>query len=136
MTNDQLILAWKESQKELARIKKEEMELRNKVIAVIFNPSPDAEGTQNFDLGNNYKLKAVFKQSYSLQNKDGQLDKAIARMEKLGDEAEYIIDRLIKWKPELSISEYKNLPNAYCKILESALTIKPSAPSLELVEPK
>ena len=133
---DALLGDWLNAKKSLDYWKAKEIELRSEVTKEFFNPAEDEEGTRNVDLGNNYKLKGVFALSYKLIEKDELLEKAISRMEKLGEEAEYIIKRLIKWKPELSKTEYKNLPDKYVKILNSALEVKPSTPQISLIEPK
>lgn len=130
---DNLIMAWKQAETELAAIKSKELALRNEIVALCFEPG--REGTQNLDLGMGYKLKAVIKNNYNLANREGQTDAAIAAMEKSGQEGKFIAERLVRWKPDLSISEWRNLPEKFRKLFQNALTISPATPSLELVPP-
>lgn len=134
MNRDQLILEWDKAKKELNRLKELEMNLRNQIIATDF-ANHKAEGTENVDLGGGYKLKAVFKTTYSFTDKE-LVDAALTKIEKLGAEGEYIAERLVKFKPELSVSEYKKLDTAYKAIIDEILVTKPATPSLELVIPK
>lgn len=134
MNRDTLILKWNETKKELDRLKAEEIQLRSAVVALSFT-DVDKEGTQNLELGQGYKLKCIFKTNYSFTDKDA-LEKALSKIEKLGAEGEYIAERLVKFKPELSISEYKKLDNKYLKIINEVIVTKPGTPTLELVEPK
>jgi hypothetical protein len=132
MNRDELILEWDKAKKELARLKVLEMELRNEIIKNDFTP---IEGTQNVDLGGGYKLKAVFKTTYSFRSKE-ELDVVLSMIEKIGPEGEYIAERLIKFKPELSVSEYKKLDEQYKSLIDQVIITKPATPSLELVIPK
>jgi len=132
---DAKILEWRAAQAALALAKEQEAALRAEVVALAFADHKD-EGTENVELGNGWKLKAVFKIGYTLDNKDDAVDKALSKIEKAGGEGEFIAGRLVKWKPELSVSEYKKLPDKFRKIIDAVLTTKPGTPSLELIEPK
>lgn len=133
---DAKILQWQEAVKALAVAKEAEAALRNEVIAANFASHKEEEGTENIELGNGYKLKAVFKLSYTLDNKEEGVDKALTKLEKMGAEGQFVAERLVRWKPELSVSEYKKLAEKYKKIIDEVLTTKPGLPSLELIEPK
>jgi len=134
---DNKILAWQEAVKTIAAAKDAEAALRKEVLKECFNfESDEREGTENVELGNGYKLKAVFKLNRRLDNKDEGVDKALTKIEKSGPEGQFVADRLVKWKPELSLSEYKKLPDKFKKLIDEVLTASPGTPSLELVEPK
>ena len=135
---DAKILAWEESVKALAAAKEAEAALRKEVLAEAFAFNPEAlrEGTENFELGNGYKLKAVFKISRNLNNENDAVDKVLSKIEKAGAEGQFIAERLVKWKPELSVSEYKKLPEKFKKMIDEVVTSKEATPSLELVAPK
>lgn len=136
-TRDAKILEWQEATKELAAAKETEAALRKQVLAMCFDwDYDDREGTQNVELGNGYKLKAVFKLNRRLDNKDDKVDKILTKIEKSGPEGEFIAERLVKWKPELALSEYKNLPEKFKKLIDEVLTASPGTPGLELVIPK
>lgn len=135
---DAKILAWEESVKALAAAKEAEAALRREVLAEAFQFDPEAlrEGTENFELGNGYKLKAVFKISRNLNNENDAVDKVLSKIEKAGAEGQFIAERLVKWKPELAVSEYKKLPEKFKKMIDEVVTSKEATPSLELVAPK
>ena len=132
---DAKILQWTEAAKKLAEAKAVELALRNEVVAINFADHKES-GTENVELGNGYKLKAVFKLNYSLNNTDDAVDKALSKLEKAGTEGAFIAERLVKWKPELSISEYNKLDTKFKKIIDEVIKTSPGTPSLELVEPK
>lgn len=135
---DARILAWEAAVKALAAAKDAEAALRKEVLAEAFAFDPEAlrEGTENFELGNGYKLKAVFKISRNLNNENEAVDKVLSKIEKTGPEGAFIAERLVKWKPELSVSEYKKLPEKFKKLFDEVVTSKEAIPSLELVAPK
>ena len=135
---DALIPQWQEATKALAAAKEAESALRAEVLknAFSFNPEALREGTENFELGNGYKLKAVFKISRNLNNENEAVDKVLSKIEKTGPEGAFIAERLVKWKPELSVSEYKKLPEKFKKLFDEVVTSKEAIPSLELVAPK
>ncbi len=135
---DAKILAWEAAVKALAAAKDAEAALRKEVLAEAFAFDPEAlrEGTENFELGNGYKLKAVFKISRNLNNENEAVDKVLSKIEKTGPEGAFIAERLVKWKPELSISEYKKLPEKFKKLFDEVVTSKEAMPSLEVVAPK
>lgn len=133
-----VINEWREAQAVLAKAKETELRLRNEILAGAFgfNPTVLREGTENYPLLEGFKLKAVFKANYKLNNTDDAVDKALTKIEKAGPEGAFIAGRLVKWKPELSVSEYRNLEPKYQKIIDDVLTISEGTPSLELVAPK
>jgi|WetSurMetagenome_2_1015567.scaffolds.fasta_scaffold497834_1 hypothetical protein len=136
---DQLLLDWRKASTELAAIKTSEMNLRSQVVGQFFTAAiatPLPKGTENVELGNGYKLKAVFKLNYTLDNENDAVDKILTRMEKLGPEGQFIAERIIRWKPDLDVKEYERLDPKYKKLIDEVLTIKPGTPSLEFVEPK
>ena len=137
-SRDAKILQWQESVKALAAAKDAEAALRREVLAEAFQFDPEAlrEGTENFELGNGYKLKAVFKISRNLNNENEAVDKVLSKIEKTGPEGQFVAERLVKWKPELSVSEYKKLPEKFKKLFDEVVTSKEAMPSLELVAPK
>ena len=129
-----LLIKWEAATKALAAAKEIEMALRLQVTDAWF-PSHKEEGTENVPLENGYKLKAVFKQNYTLADLE-TVDAALIKMEAIDAEGKFIAERLIKFTPKLSVKEYKDCPEKYRKYIDDVLTIKPATPALELVEPK
>lgn len=136
------ILLWQNKAAELERVKAEELVLRNEVTKMAF---PNAvEGTNSLDLGKGYIFKAVVKYNYNLseskQPRNGgepwATTKALNKIEALGNEGKFLAERLVTWKPELSIKEYRDLDEKYKTIIDTVLTITPGTPALEIVTPK
>lgn len=138
-TPAQIIAEWQDAVGVLARAKQRESELRSEVLqgAFQFKGANDSrKGTENFELQGGSKLKAVFKLNFKLEAGDA-LDKALANIEKTA-EGKFIAARLVKFKPELSVTEYNQLDDG-SKVkaqIDAVLTISAGTPSLELVEPK
>lgn len=136
------IVAWQEAAALAARAKARELELRNAVFGQAF---PNAiVGTNNFDLGRGYVLKGVRKLNYTLSsaNDSAATQEALDAIEKLGNEGSFLVDRLVKWKPELSVSEYKKLDPEHNsthrkikELIDNALTITDATPTLEVANP-
>lgn len=135
-TNDQLIGEWEQAAKQLAHYKTVEAAARKAMVDRMFPDNKGASGTKNVDLANGYKLKAVFKLNYTLDNKDDAVDKALSKIEKLGEAGVFIAARLVKWEPKLSVSEYKDLEPKFKKIIDEVLKISDGTPSVEIVAPK
>lgn len=129
LTRDEKILEWKNAKVQLDAFKTLEMKLRSELVSENFDGSK-LEGTENLDLGNSWKLKCVKKLSHKLTNKNGETAKALVAL------PSHISERLVKWEPTLSVSEYKRLDPAHRAIIDEVLTIKEASPSLDLVAPK
>lgn len=46
------------------------------------------------------------------------------------------MDDVIRWKPELAVTVYRNLTADQIHLVDQCLEIKPGSPSLDLVAPK
>jgi hypothetical protein len=137
---DLRLAAWNEVSVELERIKALEAHMRAANVSKFF---PEGEeGTMHHDLGNGYDLKVVKKLNYKLATKDEALDKALDGVEKMGEKGKLIAERLVKFDPRLSVSEYRALDTkdkteaAIKKLIDSVLTITPGSPQLEIIAPK
>jgi len=122
------VQAWNEAKNELDRFKQQESMLRDELVKLLF--SSKDEGTESIEVSNGWKLKAVKKLDYKLDNKDNQIVAICAMLDP--DTAK----RLFNWKPDLSVSTYKQLDATTQSLLNGCLTIKPAKASLELVPPK
>lgn len=133
-----LITSWENAKAASANAVELERNLRSQVMAICF---PNAKvGTNNLELGRGYTLKAVKKLNYKLDN--DTVDAAIEKVEALGNEGAFLAERLVKFKPELSVSEYNKLDAAnptHVKIkalIDDVLTISDGSPTMEVVKPK
>lgn len=151
---DKEILAWNADKQQLGFYKAQEAASRAAVATTLF-PTP-RKGTQHYELGHGYKVTLVHGLTYTLGNKDmpdplnpGETIKVEKQVEdlqeaiaNLGNEGPFLAERLIKWKPELSETEYKaldadNPTHMQAKaLIDAILTTKPASPQLTFVEPK
>lgn len=128
-----LVFNWWQKQQQLSVLKDEEMALRKQVVEQHF---ADAKvGTNKHELGGGYLLKAAIKEIYSIPKSEatGDYTHVAAVLEKLPPG---VAHDLVVWKPELSVTAYKNLTAEERAIVNEFVLIKPGAPSLEVVEPK
>jgi hypothetical protein len=137
---DRLLAEWDAKKKALEEAKAGEMEARKAVFAFNFpNPQP---GVNRVELNNGYKLKATHKLNYKFEASLDAIDEAEDKCCKLGAEAKFLAERIICWKAEPSVSEYKKLDMSnplhvqVKAIVDGILDIKPGAPTLEIEAPK
>jgi hypothetical protein len=147
-TRDEALTEWTKAKQALDYFKDREMMLRKSIITGLF---PQATiGTNNLTLPGAYELKAVLKNDYSIQKDDVKAQAARnetidpyktlnqvldAFVEIGGDVGGLLADRLIKWEPTVSVSEYKLLTQAYRELFDKVLVIKPASPELKLIPP-
>lgn len=116
---DTEIMAWLEAKAALDASKTAENERRLQVTKTLF-PTPK-KGTQRYPLNGGHSVKLVFGWNYTLGDKEAtdeaglkipvqtqinQLEKEICE---LGPEGALLVERLIRWKPELVPAEYERL---------------------------
>jgi len=119
---------WYELQEQLAIVKDAEMTLRKKIFAFYFQAPK--EGTNTFPLSDGWVMKGGYKI-------DRKVDEAVLLA--LGPElrdAGVVTTDLVRYKPELSTTEYRKLTEAQLAVFNQALVIKPGSPSLEIVKPR
>lgn len=143
LSNDEVLLKWKEIKDRLTALKEEELEFRKYVVTREF-PKPD-EGTNTKELGGGYKLKAVVKFNYKLLEND-KVEAGLDKLSKLGNEGAFIVDRLVSWTPNFLLTEYRQLQEDAAKgskfaidalaIVHDFLVITEAAPTVDIVEPK
>lgn len=122
------ISEWYQVNEQLAALKNKEMLLRKHIFDAKF-PDP-VEGTNNAELPDGWLLKA----KYGL-NRNLDID-ALNQMATSLREAGIVPEKLVKWKPELELKEYKTLSAEQRTMFDHCLLIKPGTPSLEIVMPK
>jgi len=132
---------WEVSKKELEIAKAKEMDLRKQCVLIGFDPDK-IKGTEHVPLANGYKATAVKSINYNfIKNAEGKTDKkaidrALSFMEADGPAGELIAERLVKWKPELSLTEYNQLPPTYKEVIDKVIVTSEGAPTLDIVAPK
>lgn len=138
---DRLLLDWQAKQATLATAKEEEMKARK--AAVMFMHDPAKSGTtENVELGGGYKATMKVPVNYGFIKRDdgktdkARIEKALSKIEKDGEAGELIAERLVKWTPELSLTEYKQLSDKFKKIIDDVIVTTEGTPTLEIKEPK
>lgn len=131
-----------------------EKALREKVTGVLF-PNPK-KGTQRYNSPEGFgSIKLVHGWNFTLGDKDAldseglplairdQVEAMLTAIEELGERGRLIADRVVKWKPELVVSEYELLAasedgtDVDAKvIIDELLTVKPASPQLSFEPPK
>ena len=137
MTNqerDTLIQNWLDAQSASKAAVELERDLRKAVMASFYPDEQPEKGTFNQELGNGYKLKFGFKQTLTLNA--ALVNDVLSEIERSSEDGKFIAERLVKFKPELSLTEYNNLSDTHRHIIDRIVTTKPASPTIEFVEPK
>lgn len=122
---------WQEKVRQIqeqAHLVIEERQLRQEVFALAF-PTPK-EGTNNADLPEGWTLKGTLKIDRKID--EAVLPQVKEQLRALG----FNPDPVVKYKPELVTKDYKAMPEEIRKVFDTALTIKPALPTIELAPPK
>jgi hypothetical protein len=128
-----LIAAWNEVLEEKRRLTEEESSLRLRIHEEIFKGRL-LPGTEKVSLPAGWQLKLECKNNYKFDNLES-LEMAQGKFEET-PEGFAAFQRLVRWKPELSIGEYKKLLPEQKRIIDEVLTSTPAKPVIELIEPK
>lgn len=137
---DEVLHAWEASKLTLEKAKEDEMNLRKKAVDFTFDPAKKS-GTERVELGGGWIAKAVKKINYGWV-KDGEkvnkhkIDDVLDTIEKTVENGGLIAERLVKWTPELSLTEYKLLPEAAKALIDTVIVTSDGAPTLEIIPPK
>lgn len=148
------VQTWTEAKEKLTEAKDKEMSARLTLTSTCF-PTPK-KGTQRYALDGGYNVKLAFGWNYSLGIKGkvseqgtevsiyDQVVELEGQINALGPEGSLLVERLIKWKPELSATEYEKLARNEASevevqakaLIDEILTVSPKSPTLDLEEPK
>lgn len=137
---DTLLAAWDNAKEVLERAKESEMIARKAVVAFSFDDKQ--EGTQRIALNNGYGLKLSQSLSYNIIKSNDEVDKAEDTARTIGNEGQFLFERIITWTPNFSKSEYKKLDtnletHKRIKVLvDDLIEGKMSSPQLKIEEPK
>lgn len=128
--------AWYEAKQKLDQAKESEMELRKKIVAEsgMFDANKES-GTENYDLGGGYKVKAVKKLTYKIENKQGEAFAVLSKLASYGETQAEIARNLFSFDANLRKAEFEKLRGEEKQLVESILTISQATPSLELITP-
>lgn len=148
---DNLLMDWRKAKEAAEKAVAYERDLRGKVVACYSDPSKTT-GTERIAIGNNWSVKVEKGLNYKLKSFDANVSNrtavevALQRLvtatrDSQGNElnpelGKVVAMRLVKWEPELSLTEYKQLLPGHREIIDTVLEVKPSSPTVSLVPPK
>jgi hypothetical protein len=132
---------WYLLKKQLGEVKSAEAMMRSR-IAKFFFPTPD-EGTNTHPLkdGTGANLKMV----HTIDRKvdEGELEALREAMSAAEEDPtnnlhglELDFTKLVVWKPELKLAEYRKLTDAQREVFDRILVVKPGMPQLDITIPK
>lgn len=143
MNNDELLIEWDKLKKNVELAKEAELDLRKYIVKREFPKA--TEGTNTKELGAGYQLKAVQKYNYNLADND-TVEATLEKLSGMGAAGSAIADRLVSWKPNFLLTEYRQLcedkdkgsqfASTALSIINDMLTITEAAPTLAIQEPK
>lgn len=128
---------WFVMKKQLADLKGAEAMLRSRIFKHYF-PTP-TEGSKDNKVPLNDGTGAILQADYVINRTvdQAQLDAFRAAMAEPDTELPQLeLDKLIKWKPEVAISEYRKLSDNERNVFDRCLIIKPGSPQMEVKIPK
>lgn len=131
---EQLARNWYSAKQSLDYWKDQEEKLRKQVIDSAFKTTA-RNGTKRVNLNDGVKLKAVFNNTLKLDKDPIKEDYSHLQAALQGVNPQ-ILNKLIKWEPKVSTSEYKKLTDSEQTIVDKVLTIKPGTPQLDIEFPK
>lgn len=136
MSEEELAQFWANAKAKAIAAQQVEREFREACIKRFFPNLPaDVTGTKRYTISADAEFKATFSLEYNVAGEDAA-NGVIGQLEAKGEAGALIADRLFKWKPSLSVTEYKNLPENYKAIVDPILTIKPKSTQVEIATPK
>jgi len=117
---DLLSFEWEEQKEIENHAASKRREIEAKILELIKKPD-SAEGTTHEE-GIFYKVSTTF-----------SLNRKLLDVEEVKKICHLLPAELFRWKPEISVSEFRKLDAEQGRILSSALTISESKPSLKIV---
>jgi hypothetical protein len=123
-----LIYEWWQWKQRLDEAKEKEKQLRKELCDEYIDSK---EGTSYIDLGDGYKLKSVKGTDYKIIDDNSVISYVYTKLEEMGVDA----SKLIKYKAELSVSGWKNIPPEGKELADKIVTSKPKSVVLEMKTP-
>ncbi len=137
---DTLLATWETAKTTLEQAKNSEMEIRKAVFGYCF-PAPKS-GVNRMELSGGFALKATHKINTKVSGTIAEIEAVEEKCEKLGNEGAFLIERIIVWKADVSVSEIKKLDltlplhKQVKDLVDTIVTETPGAPTLEIEAPK
>ena len=115
-----MLIEWMEMQNLMRQIKSEEMELRKQLVVFLVPDHQIGVHSRGFIT---IKVKATLKLNH-------KFDELI--LSDLYDDMTNLEKDAIKYKPSLSLSAYKKIPEEYREKLDDCLIVTPASPTLNV----
>ena len=139
--NDEIqnaLSAWYDAKMQFEALQKRERELR--VLCVEMMRGDSAAGfTQTFELDENFEAKFKIPINYNFVKNGNKTDNAAVESAlneiRQSENGELIAERLVAWKPNLSVTEYKRLTHNAKQAIDRVLVTSEGLPTLE-IKPK
>lgn len=131
---DKLLVEWQAKKTALDTLKAEELEARKRIVELMYDKSKI--GSQcTYKLGNGYKVTMKIPVNFSfIKDHNGKVD--IDKLkETLEDIDDTVSDSLVKWKPELSVSTYRELEPKYRQLIDEVVVTTVGTPMVEILTP-
>lgn len=133
MTRDELILEQQKASEQAKFWKERDAELRGMIYGGAFAAMEDGK-QHTIELGNGYKLKGKRPINYKVDA--AKIDDALDALTKIGNSGAFLADRVIKWEPKLSLTEYNQLTEEQRAAIDVAITTTPGLPVVSVEGPK
>lgn len=139
---DRRLAAWEAAKTTLEAAKESEMQLRRAAQSFAFGPAAKP-GMNNQPLNGGYVLKFGKKVNTNIVASNDLIDAAEDKAAKIGNgRGQFLFERIIVWKPDFSLSEYKKLDASdptereVKNLIDELIETKEGAGSLEIKAPK
>lgn len=123
---------WRLAKEALDAAKVKEAEFRQRVVTIFSTAAEMHSGTENVPTFGGV-VKIVHTLDYKFKGDNDAVDNLLERIETGFEGGVILADRLVKWSPELSVSEYKKLPDEARKMVDREIVIKPASKSVKFV---
>jgi len=128
LVNKETLEKWYLMQEELKDLREKEAKLRALIFSACF--SEPKEGTNKYELEGGYVLNATLPITRKVDIA------AFEAMKELLAENNLSSDKLVNWKPELNMKQYRCLDADELDLVDQFLIIKEGSPQLKIVLPK
>jgi hypothetical protein len=127
---DKLIANWVAAKQAATQAIAFERSLRAQLVGLHSHVGELHSGTENVAVFGG-TLKIVHKIDYSVTGDNDAVDAMLDTIEKSQEGGNVIAERLIRWKPELSVTEYKVLRPDQRAIVDKLIETKPASKTIE-----
>jgi hypothetical protein len=125
---------WDRTKRALDAAKEAESAARTAAVMAFFPNGHVPKGTNNFDLGDSWEAKFTGVLNFKVD--DAAAKVAVQALYSQGEKGAFVADRLFRWEPKLSVTEYTKLPPEYLPLVLPAITSSPGTPQLEIKQRK